>query len=221
MQIKIFSLIFLVAVSVHAMAQKRVFKSPNDFQNVGGVLNLKSGKKLEGTLSLDYTKLHEEITYKPDEGREKTFAAEDILSFELSDRVYVRKDLDTSGTGIRHTSRFCLRISETYSKLVLYQYDYLPADLANPPKTPLPANMLSKMYFVQVPKIDAKKILGIFHKKLVPGFDIKMATALKDLLPLATRIGMKDKGYFYDEKTPVPAVIKIWKTIVEEYNASN
>ncbi len=213
-------LLSLILVANILFAQKKIFKSPNDFKNVSATLYLKSGKKLEGNISLDFTKTNEEFTYKPEEGTERTYSVYDVSKFDINDKIYEKKQIDTAGTGMKYTERFVLVISETWSKLVLYQYDYLPADIKNPP-TNASTTITNKMYFVTVPKIDKEKIVGVYNNKLVPQLDVKLATALKDLLPLATKIGMKDKGYYYDEKTPVPAVVKIWKTIVEEYNASN
>lgn len=215
-----FALLIGLFVNAFLFAQKRYFKTANDFKNVSATVYLKSGKKMEGNLSLDYSKTNEEFSFKPEEGSVRTYSVYDISKFEINDKQYVKKIIDTAGTGLKNNEHFVLIISETYSKLVLYQYDYFPSDIKNPPAGASQA-VAAKMYFVMVPKIEKEMIISVYSKKLVPQLDVKLSTALMDLLPLATHIAMKDKGYYYEEKTPVTQVVKIWKTIVEEYNASN
>ena len=214
-----FLLFFLNGIANAQKPAKRVLRSPNDFQGIGAILNLKNGKKLEGTIGIDFTKLHEEVSYRPDEGKERTFPVEDVISYDINDRVFLLCDMDTAGSGLKFNRRFCLRSSETFNSLVLYQLDYLASDLVIPLASPFINT--SKMYFVMVPALSKNKIIYTLGPKLVPDFDTKVAIALKKLLPLSTKIAMKDKGYFYDQTTPVNMVARIWKTIVEEYNASN
>jgi hypothetical protein len=212
----IFSIILLTG-AISVKAQRKYFKTPNNFGNYKATLFLKNGKPEEGKLSFDVHKDAEHVTIDTDKG-EHTYRVTEVAGFQKGDDYYAMESFDPWDSRIKYSNRFMKRLTDSSSRIHLYELDYFEEDWDGYQGKKGGIQVITRRsYFIRFSSFSATHALELFSKSLVNDFDTKLAPAFNDCS--AVQEAIKTKKYFYKRSDKVKEAKEVWENIIKEYNS--
>jgi hypothetical protein len=196
------------------------FTTPNNMQNMYGVLYMQDGRQLQGdiTVSLEngFTS-RDYIRFAERNSRDRQrIPIDEIRGYSVRGDFYAPKMLDRGGIFGGDRMRFLKRLTKEDSRIQLYEL----FERRTTNNNGFTRTYNEYRYYISLPTHDKYTAWDIDGRRLVPNFEDKMSEYVQDCAILADKIKRKEKGYFYaqislSEMKRISTVLNI----IDEYNA--
>lgn len=211
MQLRKF-LFFIMLLATGSCKPVAYFNTPNDVFKKEAVVTLLNGQEKEGelTIQLETSYLPGRLIQLKKGATEEKIAIDSILFYTIGNDHYYLKKIDYGHNGSGKLL-FLKELTKENSRIGLYEL------FEQRTKTADAADHYS--YFISIPGHDRMEVWNTGGPNLVPDFENKMSSLVKDCPALADKIKQKDKDYFLtgftlsDQKR-----VQVLQRIITEYN---
>jgi hypothetical protein len=207
-----FSILFCISM-YGCTPRQSFFISPNNVYKKEGIVYMDDASVKKGIISIAFENMHErdnEMSIKADDDTvNEKLDVKKIRSYTIDGHTYVVKIINLY-LGSEYHYLFVERLTNENDKMQLYKLI--------PPENTNVSGLDPYYYYISFPAFGEYQVIDINSEKLVPLFDIKMASYLKDCPDLQDKVRSKQKNYYYTLFSLGAIRIEIIKNIVKEYN---